>query len=106
MRGLDLGEEEKIWKEVACSEARMALMKSMINQNLAFADLEEFGLESTNKMKAVNVKNNTLVRNITKPAMKAKLADEQMWRRDLARVKLQMRKDLMMKLGEKSRRYM
>ena len=71
LRGLDLGEEEKIWKEVACSEARMALMKSMINQNLAFADLEDFGLEFTNKMKAVNVKNKTLVRNITKPAMKA-----------------------------------
>ena len=102
--GLELGEEARIWKEVACSEARMTMMKNMISENLAFADLEEFGADFTNKLKAINTKNKILYRKISKPAMKMKLVDEQMWRRDLVRVKMTMRKDLMKKLnGEKSR---
>ena len=106
LRGLDLGEEVKIWKEVAMSEARLTMMKKMIQQDLAFADLEEFGSELSSKMKSININNRTLHRNVTKPAMKAKLADEQMWRRDLGRVKTQMRKELVEKLhGEKTRRF-
>ena len=94
LRGMDLREEERIWKEIANSEARLAMMNKMIQQNLAFADLEEFGSELSSKMKAIKTKNKTLHRNVTKPAMKAKLADEQMWRRDLGRVKAQLRKEL------------
>ena len=103
---MDLREEERIWKEIANSEARLAMMTKMIQQNLAFADLEEFGSELSSKMKAIKTKNKTLHRNVTKPAMKAKLADEQMWRRDLGRVKAQLRKELIEKLeGEKTRRF-
>ena len=103
---MDLGEEERIWKEIANSEARLAMMSKMIQQDLAFADLEEFGSELSSKMKTIKTKNRTLHRNITKPAMKAKLADEQMWRRDLGRVKAQLRKELIEKLqGEKTRRF-
>ena len=106
LRGLELGEETRIWKEVASSEARMAMMKSMIKEDLAFADLEEFGAEFTNKLKAIKAKNKTMYRRVSKPAMKAKLADEQAWRRDLGRVRAQMRKDLVEKLGgEKVRRW-
>ena len=106
LRGLELGEEVKIWQEVASSEARLTLMKNMIKQDLAFADLEEFGLEFTNKLKSINTKNKTMYRRVSKPAMRAKLADEQIWRRDLGRVKAKLRKDLVEKLeGEKSRRF-
>ena len=56
LRGLELGEEIKIWKEVASSEARMTLMKNMVKENLAFADLESFGQEFTNKLKTLNTK--------------------------------------------------
>ena len=44
MEGQELGEEEKIWREVATSEARLALMKNMVREQLAFTDLEEFGI--------------------------------------------------------------
>ena len=106
LRGLELGEEIKIWKEVASSEARMTLMKNMVKENLAFADLESFGQEFTNKLKTLNTKKRTLYSTVSRPAMKAKLADEQMWRRDLMRIKKEMRKDLIEKLeGEKTRRF-
>ena len=53
VRGLELGEEEKLWKEVASSEARLGLMKAMVKEQLAFADLEEFGKEFSNKLKTL-----------------------------------------------------
>ena len=106
LRGLELREEIRIWKEIASSEARLTLMKIMIKEDLAFADLEEFGQEFTNKLKTVNTKKKTLYSKVSRPAMKAKLADEQMWRRDLTRMKTRMRKDLIEKLeGEKTRRF-
>ena len=48
VRGMELGEEIKTWKEIAGSEARMTLMKTMIKHHLAFSDLEEFGVEFNN----------------------------------------------------------
>ena len=44
MGGKELGEEVKVWKEIASSEARMSLMKDMFKNNVALSDLEEFGL--------------------------------------------------------------
>ena len=52
MRGKELGEEEKVWTGVAASESRIGLMQNMIKQGLAFADLEEFGLEFQQKIKS------------------------------------------------------
>ena len=40
-RGQELREEERVWKGVASSESRIKLMKVMIKQGIAFADLEE-----------------------------------------------------------------
>ena len=39
--GKDLGEEEKVWRGVAASEVRIGMMRIMIKQKIAFADLEE-----------------------------------------------------------------
>ena len=103
--GQELGEEMKVWREIAASESRMMLMKSMIHEQLAFADLEEFGKEFENKLKSMNIKNKTLYNRVSQPAMKAKLTDEQMWRRDLMRMKLKMKKDLSEELGIRSRKY-
>ena len=61
MRGKELGEEEKLWKEVASSEARLGLMKTMIKEQLAFADLEEFGKEFSNKLKTLTFKDKKTV---------------------------------------------
>ena len=66
VRGLELREEVRVWEEVAASEARMTLMKSMIKEQLAFADLEEFGIEFTNKLKSVNTKNKTLYKKVSR----------------------------------------
>ena len=60
MGGQELGEETKIWKELATSEARMTLMRKMIKEDLAFQDLQAFGEEFTNKLKSVKLKNKTL----------------------------------------------
>ena len=64
MRGQELGEEGKVWQEVAASEARITLMKTMIKQDLAFADLEEFGIEFNNKMKSNKSKNTTIQKKV------------------------------------------
>ena len=42
---MELGEEVKVWQEIARSEERMVLMKTMIKEDLAFTDLEYFGIE-------------------------------------------------------------
>ena len=44
VEGQELGEEERVWREIDASEARLALMKNMVKEKLAFADLEEFGI--------------------------------------------------------------
>ena len=104
MEGLELGEKGRIWKEIASSEARLTLMQIMIKEHLAFADLEEFGTEFDNKLKSTKMKRKPMYSKITDPAMKLKLADEQMHRRELVKVRTKMRKDLIEKYGgEKTR---
>ena len=93
VRGLELGEEEKLWKEVASSETRLGLMKTMIKEQLAFADLEEFGKEFSNKLKTLTFKDKKLYSKVSKPAMEAKLIDEQITRRDLMRIKKTMKNE-------------
>ena len=106
VRGMELGEEEKLWKEVASSEARLGLMRTMIKEQLAFADLEEFGKEFSNKLKTLTFKDKKLYSKVSKPAMEAKLVDEQIMRRDLMRIKKNMKKELEEKLGGiKTRKY-
>ena len=106
MRGLELEEEIKIWREVSSSEARLTLLRNMLKEQLAFADLEEFGIEFHNKLRTLTFKNKTLYTKISKPAMVAKLADEQILRRDLMRLKMKMKKDLAERMkGENSRKY-
>ena len=103
---MELGEESKVWKEVASSEARLTLMKTMIKNQLAFADLESFGQEFNNKLKSIKFKDKTLFTKVSQPAMKAKLADEQMLRRELMRIKMRMKKNLASQYeGVKSRKY-
>ena len=48
MGGQELREEEKVWREVATGEARMTLMRKMIKEDLAFADLQAFGEDFNN----------------------------------------------------------
>ena len=104
--GPELREEVKVWKELATSEARLGLMRKMINEQLAFADLQSFGIEFTNKLKSIKLKNKTLYRKVSGTAMKVKLADEQELRRELMKLKVKMKKDLAEKLnGERTRGY-
>ena len=108
-RGKELREEEKVWKGVAASESRIELMKVMIKQGIAFADLEEFGLEFQNKIKSKKLKEKLNDRNIqnqvTQPVMKMKLADEQNLRREMVKVKIKLRRELEKDLGGKSEKY-
>ena len=106
MGGKELGEESKVWKEIATGEARMMLMKKMMKEDLAFADLESFGIEFNNKLKSIKLKNKTSYRKVSGTAMKAKLADEQELRRELMKVKQNMKKSLAEEFkGEKTRQY-
>ena len=106
MEGMELREEIKIWKEVASSEARLALMKNMIKNQLAFADLEEFGQDFVNKLKTYKFKNTTLYSKLSQPIMKAKMADEQTLGREMMRLKIKMKRDLAHRLeGDKTRKY-
>ena len=103
---MELGEEVKVWMEIASSEERMVLIKTMIKEDLAFTDLEHFGENFSNKLKSIKLKNTTLYRKVSGPAMRAKLADEQSLRRELIRVKIMMKKKLSEDLeGEKTRGY-
>ena len=105
MGGQELREEEKVWREVATGEARMTLMRKMIKEDLAFADLQAFGEDFNNKLKSIKIKQKTLYKKVSGTAMKAKLADEQELRRELLKIKIRMKKDLAVKYGERSRQY-
>ena len=106
VRGTELGEEERVWKETASCEARITLMRSMIKHQIAFADLEEFGIDFTNKLKSVQFKNKTVFLRVSQPAMKCKLMDEQMLRKEVMRIKMRMKRDLSEKMmGDKTRPY-
>ena len=105
VEGQELGEEERVWRDVATSEARLALMKNMVKENLAFADLEEFGINFDNKLKTEKLKNKTVHSKLTEYAMKIKIADEQVLRRELVKLKTKMRRNLIKKCGgEKTRK--
>ena len=62
MGGKELREESKVWEEIATGEARMMLMKKMMKEDLAFADLESFGAEFNNKLKSIKLKNKFCIR--------------------------------------------
>ena len=101
---MELGEEVKVWMEIASSEERMMLIKVMIKEDLTFTDLEHFGENFSNKLKSIKLRNTTLYRKVSGPAMRAKLADEQSLRRELIKVKMMMKKKLSEDLkGEKTR---
>ena len=104
MRGQELGEKVKVWKEIASCEARITLMKTMITQEVAFADIEEFGQEFTNKLKSEKFKNNKLYKKVSQQAMRCKLVDEQMLRREVMKTKFKMKKEMAINLkGVKTR---
>ena len=106
VRGQELREEVRVWKEISSCEARITLMKNMIKHQLAFADLEEFGIEFNNKLKSLKFKNKTLYLRVSQPAMRCKLADEQTLRREMMRIKLMMKKEISEKMnGDKTRPY-
>ena len=90
MRGQELGEKVKVWKEIASCEARITLMKTMNTQEIAFADIEEF----TSNIKSEKFKNKTLYKMVSQQAMKCKLVDEQILRREVMKTKMKMKKDL------------
>ena len=106
MGGMELREEEKIWRETASSESRIMLMKKMIKEDLAFADLEQFGQEFSDKLKSNKMKNKSLHKKVTQPIMMIKLADEQTLKRDLHKAKMKRKRILATEMGgEKTRMY-
>ena len=52
-RGKELREAAKVWIEIAESESRINLMRRMIQKEIGFADIEEFGEEFKAKLKSV-----------------------------------------------------
>ena len=76
MRGQELEDEVKVWKEIAASEARIKLIQEMVKVNVAFADLEHFGQEIFNKFKSEKLKSKAkegnLTDKVTRPIMMMK----------------------------------
>ena len=81
LRGQELEEEIKVWKETAASEARIRLMQEMKKEKVSFADIEHFEQEIYNKFKSQEFKSkstpgNNLSAKVTKQIMEVKLLDE------------------------------
>ena len=107
VKGKELREEEKAWREIAANEERILLMRKMLKEDLAFADLEEFDIEFTNKLKSKKLKDKPLYTKVTQQAMRVKLADEQALRRELIKVREMRKRELSEELGgPKTRKYM
>ena len=110
VRGLELREELKTWKNLAASEARIELMKKMIKENISFPDIEELSKVLTEKFRSKKFKSKA--KNSVKPAqqvpakaMLAKLADEECYRRELIGEKNRLRRQLGKNLTTNSKPY-
>ena len=66
----------------------------MNTQEIAFADIEEF----TSNRKSEKFKNKTLYKMVSQQAMKCKLVDEQVLRREVMKTKMKRKKDLAINL--------
>ena len=105
--GKSLGESEKIWREIASTEMRIALMDNLISNKVGFNDVEMFNLGIEYNMKCKTLEDDDKERDTTviEAAMKRKRKDEVKYRRKLITRRNRMRGEMMKEMGKKSNKY-
>ena len=78
IRGKDLSELLKIWKDIASSEVRLKLMTELRNKNLGFSEVENFrlGLKYNLKSEKLRDQHSKPIQKVIKSAMSLKIRDE------------------------------
>ena len=101
IEGLDLGEMERVWQELAASEMRLQLMDNLEKHKVGLNDVEYFnlGLKFNAKTEKSRINDD---RRVVEAAMGFKRRDEVRNRRNLVKNKLELRKIMERKLGKKS----
>ena len=105
--GTSLGESEKVWREIASTEMRLALMDNLIANKVGFNDIEMFnlGLEYNMKCKSQDQEDKERDTTVIVAAMKRKRKDEVKHRRELIKKRNRMRKDMTEEMGLNSNKY-
>ena len=105
--GKSLGESEKIWREIASTEMRIALMDNLISNKVGFNDVEMFNLGIEYNMKCKTLEDDDKERDTTviEAAMKRKRKDEVKYRRKLITRRNRLRGEMMKEMGKKSNKY-
>ena len=76
--GKDWREAEKLWKNLAASEARIGLLQALVKERIGLPALEMFQLGAESQFKSTKFKNQSFQKfkgKMTEPAMRLKLAD-------------------------------
>ena len=102
IEGINLGEMEKAWKNLAASEMRLQMMDTLMRYKVGFNDIEYFNLGLVFNSKTVECCNK-VDKEVVEAAMKFKRKDESKNRKNLVREKLRIRKKIEKDLGKRSR---
>ena len=102
IEGVNLGEMEKAWKNLAASEMRLQIMDTLMRYKVGFNDIEYFNLGLVFNSKTVECCNK-VDKEVVEAAMKFKRKDESKNRKNLVREKLRIRKKFEKDLGKRSR---
>ena len=102
--GHNLGEVEKIWKEIAASEMRINLMENLQHYKVGFNDVEFFNLGVHYNAKMTNC-HDKVDKKIVEEVMKFKKKDEIKYMKKMLREKMKIRKKMEEELGRKNNEY-
>ena len=97
---------ERVWKDVAASEARLSLIRTMKREKMGFADVEEIIGGLNNKLKSNKIitrleQGGRVTDKVLEEVMKVKLRDEQSYRRELTRTRAELRREMEVEMGGK-----
>ena len=105
-------EAQKIWIDLAESEARANMIGILVKEGIAVNEVEEFELGIINKFKSTKFKNSKnpkvtqdLKNRLVVPVMKAKLADEQCFMRELRSLREKYRREMTRIYGKNTNQY-
>ena len=94
--GRCLGEMLKIWKDAACSVARINSLDSLNKKKIGLREVEQFSLGLRYNFKSEKLQRGSTrpVEGVVEAAMKVKVRDERENKRELERRKDELRKEL------------
>ena len=107
IEGKELGELKQLWKEIATSEARLALMSDLRSKKLGFNEIESFSLGLQYDFKSNKWKENgrKKIEKVIETAMTIKIQDEAQHHRELCRKREKRKKWLEAEFKHKKYQY-